>query len=407
MPMATDAQLEKNLRLYPWYNVALESLFWAPVFILLFSSKLSASDVLLLESLYYVAVVLLEIPTGFISDKIGRRFSLLVAAAFIGVSNLLFFVGQDFAVFLAAKVLMAFGFTCKSGTDASFHYDTHQALGRTDGFGDAEAKVSSWTFRGSAAAALLGGLVGMTSLAIPFAITSATAFAAFGLMAMCVEPTRFGERSEVPLGTQFFQVLGELKDRDLRWLLGVAVMSVVLVHVPYEVYQPYITLLFEGSIGFAGESPMLAGIHAFVVMLFGSWAAGHSMAIRRKLGMVRTFLVSTLLQNLVILVSALFLHPVGLVVLALRNGPKGMYTAPLSAEVNKRIPTSHRATYLSLQSLAGRLAFGTLLFMISTVVGEGRVDWSAVSKVSEFSFYAGMAGWIMLLLTAKFVRDKS
>ncbi len=84
-----------------------------------------------------------------------------------------------------------------------------------------------------------------------------------------------------------------------------------------------------------------------------------------------------------------------------------MYTAPLSAEVNKRIPTSHRATYLSLQSLAGRLAFGTLLFMISTVVGEGRVDWSAVSKVSEFSFYAGMAGWIMLLLTAKFVRDKS
>ena len=147
--MPPDAQLEKNLRLYPWFSVALESLFWAPVFILLFSSKLPVSEVLLLESLYYVAVVFLEIPTGYISDKIGRRFSLLLAAGFIGVSNLLFFIGEDFTLFLGAKVLMAFGFTCKSGTDASFHYDTHQALGRTESFGDAEAKVSSWIFKGN------------------------------------------------------------------------------------------------------------------------------------------------------------------------------------------------------------------------------------------------------------------
>ena len=405
--MPEPAQLERNLRLYPWYALALESMFWAPVFILLFSSKLAISDVLLLESLYYLAVVLLEIPTGYISDKVGRRFSLLLAAGFIGAANLLFFIGEDFSFFLVAKILLAFGFTCKSGTDASFHYDTHQALGRTEVFGDAEAKVSSLNFKGAAGAALLGGFAGMGSLAFPFAMTAITAFGAMGLMGMCVEPTHSGERAKGALGGQFFDALAELKDLDLRWLLGVAVLSIVLVHVPYEVYQPYISLLFDGGSLISSESPMVAGIHAFVVMLVGSWAAKHSMDIRRKLGMVKTFLVSTLLQNGVILVSALFLHPVGLVVLALRNGPKGMYVAPLSAEVNKRIPTSHRATYLSIQSLLGRLAFGMLLFVISMVVGEGRVDWAAISKVSEFSFYAGMAGWVFLFMSAKFVRDKS
>lgn len=405
--MASPVQLERNLRLYPWYAFALESLFWAPVFILLFSSKLPISDVLLLESFYFVAVVLLEIPTGYISDKIGRRFSLLLAAGFIGLANLLFFIGDDFSFFLGAKILMAFGFTCKSGTDASFHYDTHQALGRTEGFGDAEARVSSRNFKGAAAAALLGGFAGMGNLALPFAMSAVTAFVAMGLMGLCTEPTQSGERSKAALGTQFFDALAELKDLDLRWLLGVAVLSIVLVHVPYEVYQPYISLLFDGDSAISSGSPMVAGIHAFLVMMIGSWAAGHSMAVRRKLGLVKTFLVSTLLQNLIILVSALFLHPIGLLVLALRNGPKGMYMAPLSAEVNKRIPTSHRATYLSLQSLAGRLAFGGLLFIISMVVGDGKVDWPAISKVSEFSFYAGLAGWVLLLMTSKFIRDKS
>jgi uncharacterized membrane protein YdcZ (DUF606 family) len=93
-------------------------------------------------------------------------------------------------------------------------------------------------------------------------------------------------------------------------------------------------------------------------------------------------------------------------VLLFRNAPKGLYVAPLSAEVNARIPTSLRATYLSLQSLAGRLGFAGLLWMLSLVVGDGRADWLSISRIAEFSFYAGMIGWMLLLLTARFVEEK-
>ena len=150
--MASQAELERNLKLYPWYSMALESLFWAPVFILLFASKFSISEVLLLESVYYIAVVILEVPSGYVSDRMGRRPTLMAAAALLGLSYILFFLGDSFFVFALAKVLMAAGFAFKSGTDASFHYDTYQSLGRTEKFGDAEARVSSMNFRG----ALLG-----------------------------------------------------------------------------------------------------------------------------------------------------------------------------------------------------------------------------------------------------------
>ena len=75
--MASQAELERNLKLYPWYSMALESLFWAPVFILLFASKFSISEVLLLESVYYIAVVILEVPSGYVSDRMGRRPTLM------------------------------------------------------------------------------------------------------------------------------------------------------------------------------------------------------------------------------------------------------------------------------------------------------------------------------------------
>lgn len=407
--MVSTDQLERNLRLYPWYAVTLESLFWAPVFILLFSGLFPIAQVLQLESIYYITVVILEVPSGYLADKMGRRRMLLIAAILLSVSYLIFFLGSSFTAFAIAKILMAAGFAFKSGTDASFFFDTHKALGREEEFGDAEAKVSSMNFRGAGAAALIGGLVGMVDLAIPFVFSSITAILAFGMMSLCVEPTSSSERSKDSFGRQLIGVIKQFANPDLRWLLGVAILSIVLVHVPYQVYQPYINLLLnEKSFSVSDHfSPLVAGVHALVVMLIGSLVAKKSMIIRRKLGLTRIFLCSTLIQNLIILPTAIFLHPIGVLLLAMRNAPKAMYMAPLSQAVNERIPTNLRATYLSCQSLSGRVAYAILLGMLSMVIGGNRVDWTSLSRISEFSFYAGMSGWVLLLLTAKFVRDKS
>ena len=142
---------------------------------------------------------------------------------------------------------MAAGFAFKSGTDASFHYDTYQSLGRTEKFGDAEARVSSMNFRGAAGAALLGGLAGMSNLSIPFALSAIASFVAMGMMSTCVEPTHSEDRTKAGFSSQLGDTLGRLGDRSLRWLMGVAILSIILVHVPYEVYQPYIDLVSKRS----------------------------------------------------------------------------------------------------------------------------------------------------------------
>ena len=106
--MPSQADLERNLKLYPWFAMSLESLFWAPIFFLLFSSKFPIAQVLQLECIYYLSVVILEVPSGYVSDRIGRRPTLIAAALFLALSYILFFIGDSFDVFLVAKILMEF-----------------------------------------------------------------------------------------------------------------------------------------------------------------------------------------------------------------------------------------------------------------------------------------------------------
>jgi len=43
------------------------------IFFLFFKAHLEIKIVLLLEAIYYISVVLLEVPSGYFSDRIGRK----------------------------------------------------------------------------------------------------------------------------------------------------------------------------------------------------------------------------------------------------------------------------------------------------------------------------------------------
>ena len=79
----TDAQrgIERNVRLYPLYQAFFNAYFWLPVFFLYFSKHFSLAQVLQLEAIYYLAVVSLEVPSGYFSDVIGRRPTLLTSSS--------------------------------------------------------------------------------------------------------------------------------------------------------------------------------------------------------------------------------------------------------------------------------------------------------------------------------------
>jgi len=74
-----NEKLETNVQLYPYFRLAGDALAWLPIFFLFFSQYLTLAEVIALEAVYYIAVVLAEVPSGYFSDRFGRRRTLLLS----------------------------------------------------------------------------------------------------------------------------------------------------------------------------------------------------------------------------------------------------------------------------------------------------------------------------------------
>ena len=146
------AALERNLRLIPVHIALSRSLVWISVMVLFTRARFDLDGALVLSSIYYFSVVVLEVPSGWMSDRLGRVVTVRVAAASWIVSHILFLVGDDtFWVIALAQFFLAGGFASLSGTDVTLHFDTLESLGLDHEFARREARVSSLAYVATAA----------------------------------------------------------------------------------------------------------------------------------------------------------------------------------------------------------------------------------------------------------------
>lgn len=393
--------MKHNVALYPWYVSLFGLMAWLPIFFLYFSQHLSLAQVLQLEAIYYVAVVLLEVPSGYFSDVVGRRPTLLISAASMIVAYLLFIIGSGFGAFAAAEICMAVGFAFKSGTDTSFHFDSLAASEQADQYGPREAVAGRNGLIATALAIFLGGLVGLIDLRLAYALSLVGAIGALWIVLQFEEPpTDRGHKEQNPLA-QLWACVGYAGRPQLSWLLAFVILMTILNHVPYEFYQPYLDLLgSDGNTIFSGRTPLIAGIVLGLSTLIGAWAAGSSIWIRERIGLGPTMLLATAIQTTVITMMGSVLSAFVVPLIMLRTLPMALSAAPMNAAIAPQVPQAQRATYFSMQSLAGRLAFSLTLFLLSLAAASGSVEeWSTLAWMLRACAVLGVVGWIGLWIS--------
>src|SRR3989338_7909663 len=95
------------------------------IFVLfMLSNNLSMTQVMVLEALFIIVVLLLEIPSGAFADLFGRKLSLALSMVAASISFIIFGLGTSFWTFLLAQVIIAFGWALTSGADSALLYDS-------------------------------------------------------------------------------------------------------------------------------------------------------------------------------------------------------------------------------------------------------------------------------------------
>ncbi|MEU6083783.1 MFS transporter [Streptomyces sp. NPDC047108] len=163
------------------FQLLFNLLWWMPVFYAYQrEAGLSDAEIFGIQSIYYVAFCLFEIPTGLVADRIGARNCLRIGAVVMTAANLTPVFSPDYGGFLVHFLLIAAGRSLTSGAASAYLYDALHVHGAGEHYLRAEgtsralglaAKVVCWP--------LVGPLMALAHPA-PYLLSAASAAASLG-----------------------------------------------------------------------------------------------------------------------------------------------------------------------------------------------------------------------------------
>ena len=345
------------------------------------SNGLSMKDIMILQAVYSIAIVILEVPSGYLADVIGRKKTLIIGAVFgiLGFTTYSFSFG--FMGFLVAEIILGIGQSCISGADSAMLYDSLLEKGEEKKYTRFEGRITALGNVAEALAGIVGGLLVGITIRTPYLAQIFVAFIALPAAITLVEPNR-----KIPLIKAGMMEIVHIArfalitDRPLRRnilfsaITGCATLTMAWFAQPFFEYT---------RIDIAWFGILWTTLNLTVAIT--SYTA-HRLEIR--LGQRWSILLIALLIPLGYLALSRFNLPIGLLVLYLFYLVRG-YATPVLKDYINRITASHiRATVLSVRNFIIRLLFA--------IVGP-LLGW--VKDIYSLPQALALAGFIFLIIS--------
>jgi len=337
------------------------------------SHGLSMSEVFQVQTIYAIAMVLFEVPSGYASDLLGRKRCLVLASACYGVAFSWLAVSTGYWDFAAFALLSALATSLRSGTDVALLYDSLEAQGEAAELGShVLGRRLFWSQSGETSAAFVAtAAVAIGGLALPPIVNAITSWAPLLISLTLVEPPRaklgsgHGENLRLIVRKLFIetprvrQVLLTLIAYGLATLL--AVWSVQDYWRALEIPLEWFGLLWAGYnllVALAGRAATRArsawGARRVVLLIGALPVLGYlGFAACAPGGLAKTATFQEALAS----VPGIVWVAGGVLSGCLFQFSRGLTQVVLRDELNQRVDASFRATANSVSSLGVRLAF--------------------------------------------------
>lgn len=337
----------KNVKTYYIYSTFAELLILGPILVLFLVAKgLSFTEIMILQSIAAIAVVLFEVPTGAVADKIGRKESILLGSLLWAVSLGIYVVGTSFPMFILAEVIFSLGATFKSGADNALIYDSLKVMGREKEFQSIEGKARSFALYAQAIGSIIAGFVYEVNTNLPFLISILFMVVTILISLRFKEPPIEGKVGKY--GINYIEQIKEsgkfiLSHEKIKAIIIFTMMFFVFYRTAFFYYQPYME---------AVKIPVrYFGIIFFIFNITAAFASKRSHWIMEKTKpKTLTFMALLMIISFVILGAVKMWF--GVFAILFQQIARGIYRPVTTKYLNKHIPSDKRATVLSFQSLA-------------------------------------------------------
>ncbi len=335
-----EKALQSNIWKYYLLRLFSKKIVWPIWTIFLIKNNLSVSEVGIIFSIGTILGLLIEIPSGAISDRIGRKASLALSFGFSALSMIIFWLGNSFSHFFIANVVYVAAGSFWSGTHDAFIYETLQELGREKEIKKISGRATSISNIGIGVFYLLIGFMVKYSLHLPYLI-NAVVFAIMMLVVFTIlEPRHEASAQKQKIGENFFGVKEFFTYKPL-FITGLVFSAIAGVSgILSDFRQVYLDDIQVGVVYF--------GIIFFVLRVIVAVIAANTERIEKYIGKKTTFLLIPFFTFLPYIVLT-FIHSTFGILFLLMDGFADGLSKPLEQEyLNRFISNSQRATILSV-----------------------------------------------------------
>jgi len=360
----TTAQLERNLRTYPLFAAVVHMPFFVPIVVLFWEDNgLDMLDIFVLQGLFAVAMGVLEVPTGMIADRVGKRTSLLWGCAIAIAALVVYACGHSFGVFLVAEVLFALALALFSGADTSLLYDSLKALGREDEYTAREGRARAWQMLSIAGSTLIGGFIGAVSLR--GALWATVLGPVLGLLVarrfVEVQP-RAADQSLRAAWAGYLELLRATLKLVRKHAL---VRRLLLFQAVFTGTSTWLLWMYQPYMGHVGWPIWAFGAGFAAFNLFAAFSSHRAQRVAGRLGPHRTIVLLILLQALPPLFMANTTAGWGVLLIFGHQAVRGIARPVLAGRILSQVWADKRSTVLSVSSLFSRIFFA----MSAPIVG--------------------------------------
>jgi MFS family permease len=386
--------MKKDLFLLYCLSFISKAWFWSGIWILYYLRFTTYAGIGAVESVMIVNAIFCEIPTGAISDLIGRKKSLVMAFLLICIGNFVLASAPNVYFIGLATIVIVWGAGFYSGTLEASYYDLLKRNRQSQRYQKVISFSRTLEMISIALCGIIGGFLYSYSPTLPFWLSGVVAFIGVPV-ALCL--------SELGRSKEYFSLKSFWKQNKVGYhelFKNEVTRKYVFLILSTGFFMVMAAELMNDALAIEfGFRDSQLGVLTAAGFLFAAVASHSTHALTQLFGKLELFFLASASLAVAWLISpyAQFWLGGGLFILAICL--MGIVENVSSAIINPRISSQYRATTLSTLEMLRKAPYVLLAFVMG-----GLMD---VFSARNFAFMMGAVLLILLFLqlpSLKFVK---
>jgi len=370
-------KLKRNIRLLSLFNFFNDFVFFAPVAIIYFA-RVTGSITLGMSifSVAYISSAIFEIPTGIISDFVGRKKTMILGTIFSIICIVFYAIGGNYWIMMVGAISQGLSRSFFSGNNNAFLHDLLKEAGLEKEYHSYLGKTGSLFQVALASASIIGGIIASISLSLSVYLSVIPQICCLVIVLFMDELSITSKES----GNIFIHIKDSLyhfkNNYKLRLLTITSSLRFAVLESKYFLESAFVNLLW----------PIWAvGVYSMFKHIFGALSFYFSGRVINKYNPLKVLSFEIIYGRIVNLTCLIFPTIISPALMSTTSLTFGVGTVATNSLLQKEFTEHQRATMGSLNSLIGSISFGIFSVTIGFLADKiGIINALIIANVIVF-----------------------